>query len=390
MGATKMQIPAVAGLAFFSFTTAITVRLAWAEAVALEDSAPSLRLAVALETRGIGGVDVRRLERLAELDPSSARADFAAALAANPRSSSAWIATGLDLEQAGDTSAAEQALLEATRIDRRFLPAWTAANFYFRRRHEPAFWRWARRTAELTYDDLRPLLKLSDAFEPDPRRVVERLGDGKPIARAYLDYLIGQNRLPEAGCVAQRLLAPPFADEARLANLTGRHLQAGDAGAALKLWNGFAGPLDPVHGPVLTNGELRSAPSGEAFDWTVSPAPGISPKWLPGEIAFHFSGAGTESATLLEQTIPNGQSGYRLRFEYQTSGISTRFGARWALNQRESPPLAPSPGWSAGHFDFRTRASGLARLQLLYRRDPGTTRPEGTLRMRHLTLDIDP
>jgi Tfp pilus assembly protein PilF len=68
---------------------------------------------------------------------------------ARPRSSSAWIDTGLAAEEAGDYAGAERSLLEAARIDRQHLPAWSLANFYFRRGDPASFWPWARRAAAL-------------------------------------------------------------------------------------------------------------------------------------------------------------------------------------------------------------------------------------------------
>src|SRR5262245_6924000 len=82
----------------------------------------------------------------------------------NPRFSGGWIRLGLESERAEKMEQAEEELLRAARIDRRFLPAWTLANFYFRRDNRSEFWKWAHRAAALTYDDYRPLLRLCDAI----------------------------------------------------------------------------------------------------------------------------------------------------------------------------------------------------------------------------------
>ena len=50
----------------------------------------------------------------------------------NPRDSSAWMTLGLEAEQAGDVNRAAESLLRAEKVDRQYLPAWTAANFFFR------------------------------------------------------------------------------------------------------------------------------------------------------------------------------------------------------------------------------------------------------------------
>ena len=68
-------------------------------------------------------------------------------------------ALGLAKERAGDFEGAARDLLRAAEVDRQYLPAWTLANFYFRRGDRPAFRNWVRRSAELAPGDLGdPLL----------------------------------------------------------------------------------------------------------------------------------------------------------------------------------------------------------------------------------------
>jgi hypothetical protein len=159
-------------------TTAQTVRLAWTEAASRRNPI-------------VGEAQLRR------------------ALDANPRLSSAWITLGIEAERAGDPPGAEAMLLEAARVDHQFLPAWTLANFYFRRGDPIRFWPWAKRAAALTFDDFRPLLVLCDGLNPDPLDVIRRL-EGRPsLLRAYVDVLIGEHRPAEAQEVAGLLRAEP-------------------------------------------------------------------------------------------------------------------------------------------------------------------------------------
>lgn len=127
--------------------------------------------------------------------------------AAHPLDTEVSIELGLELERAGRLMQAEETLLHAARYDRQLLPAWTLTNFYFRQERTEDFWRWAARSATLTYDDFRPILRLASAWEKDPRRVVGRLGDHPPLLRAYVDLLIGQRRMSEARIVSQLLSA---------------------------------------------------------------------------------------------------------------------------------------------------------------------------------------
>src|SRR5713101_3857997 len=139
MSVALARLAALAALAFFGFATSIVIRLA------VNESVP-----------------------------------------ADPHASSAWITAGLAAERAGNFSDAERALLKAAEADRQYLPAWTLANFYFRRNRSESFWPWAARAAALNYDDLRPLLKLCDLIEPDPRLSLDRLRGTARIEHAYV------------------------------------------------------------------------------------------------------------------------------------------------------------------------------------------------------------
>lgn len=150
-----------------------------------------------------------------------------AAVSLNPRLSSAWIYLGLDAEADGNLPEAEAELLQAARVDRQYLPAWTLANFYFRRGDRAKFWPWAGRAAALTFDDYRPLLRLADTFETSPREVATRLAGGAQLLRAYLDLLIGAGRLGPAQEIAGLLAAlNDPSDRNRLADFADRQKHA--------------------------------------------------------------------------------------------------------------------------------------------------------------------
>ena len=145
------------------------------------------------------------------------------AVTLNPRLAIAWIQLGLDAEANGNLAEAETDLLQAARVDRQYVPAWTLANFYFRRDDTAHFWPWARKAAARTFDDYRPLLRLADVLEPSPREVATRLGGSPPLLRAYMDVLIGAGRLDAAQEIATLLISHhDRSDAARLADLADR------------------------------------------------------------------------------------------------------------------------------------------------------------------------
>ncbi len=133
--------------------------------------------------------------------------DLRAAHRLSPRDTSVSLALGLELERSGDFAEAESVLLQAARFDRQYLPAWTLANFYFRRESQREFWIWAARAAAVNPNDFRPLLQLAHRWAPEPAVLLAHLRDRPELLRPYLDILIGEARMTEAQFVAERLRA---------------------------------------------------------------------------------------------------------------------------------------------------------------------------------------
>jgi tetratricopeptide (TPR) repeat protein len=358
---------------------------AWAEWRARGESPEALRAAVQLQSSPwlARAVDAAWIDRLAP-GPGDDPATLRQALAARPRWSGAWVRLGLAEERDGRIQAAEQALLEAGRIDRQLAPAWALANFYFRRGDRERFWRWAPQAASRVYDDYRPLLRLADVFEPSPRRLLERLNGGAPLARAYLDFLIAAQRLGDAHQAAVALAAAGDpADDARLADAVSRHIAAGDAARALELWNLRFPRLDPERGPVLANPGPARQPTGQGFDWRMPECAGASGAWRAGEVRFEI-GAGPE-CPLIEQLVPVRRGArYRLRFAYAASAA----GLRWRLHRAASPELSLRETWSAAEFILDPAAADRIALARLSLSSSGVSR--GWLRLRDVQLEAIP
>jgi hypothetical protein len=162
---------------------------------------------------GLGAVDIRTF--------GQAPAGLAAAHANHPRDTLTSIALAWELESSGDAHAAEKLLLEAARLNRQHLPAWTLANFYFRRNEPAQFWPWARIAASMNPDDLRPLLRLGQQWQPDAVELARELGAAPPLLRAQLDLLIGSRDLGQVRRIADLLAAyHDPADELRLLHVS--------------------------------------------------------------------------------------------------------------------------------------------------------------------------
>lgn len=358
----------------------LAARLAYAETLFRRDTPPEMRQALWLDR---AAPPTQYFERLGRFDDASRH---------NPRSSSSWIALGLDAERQGRAAEAEHDLLEAARVDRQYLPSWTLANYYFRRHDSRSFWHWARRAAGLAYDDLTPLLQLANALEPDALAAMHELGDSDGLVRADLGYLTGAGRFDSAQQVVRLLLARLSPANRRLIEpslmeMTDRQIQAGNAAYAVEIWNRLFPAADSRD--LLTNDAFQQAPGGLGFDWRLPSTEGVAVQWEPAHLIFSFSGTQAESCALLEQIVALAPPArrYRLSFEYLTAEIPSPTGVHWELEGQDTPSLQPSSGWRRGDAVLTRPRGGLSRLRLIYQREPGTVRAQGRLEVRHVSME---
>jgi len=365
------------------------MRLILAERVFRDDSAGQVHRALRL----LGSTpNAQYMERLADLEPDTKEVqDLKQALETNPRLTSARVRLGLLEEQHGDFTAAELTLLEAARYDRQYLPAWTLANYYFRREDQNAFWRWSRAALPLDSGDPSPLLRLASLAEPDVDAVLTQLRSCDQIAYPFLDLLIGAGRLDDAQRVARVALRSKRIRKNQLVDLSTRQLKAGNVEWALEIFNALRFPLDPERGPVLPRLVFENR-DGEGFDMRPISNLGIAADWRGEGVAFSFQGAQPDACSLFEQPVPAPQRAlrYRLRYEYKSSAT----GARWSMAGGKSPILPLQQDWLAREWTITVGpgpvGAGLRMLplRLLYQREPGTTPARGELDLRNLQLQI--
>lgn len=362
--------------------------------------AGTLRLAVAERAWPLAIGNARHFEDLAERQPALARSALRAAVQLNPRDSAAWMELGLAAEGHGDMEQAADCFLAAERVDRQYLPAWTSANFFFRRANDFQFWRAATRAAAMSYDDPAPLIDLADHREPNAIAALERMGDSARLERGYLRFLIGQSRWREAEEVAGKLSPRgDTADRELLLNFTDRLIGANQGGAALTTWNGLQQfpALDRATRGALVNPNFKRQPSGQGFDWRVTEPPRGSVHWEPSKLEFWLSGSTPDACRLLEQWIVLDPGRYRLRFEYRTEGMAEETGLRWTVLrggqiEASSAALAQAPrgisNGKAAEWHFRVAKAALYELAWIYSRVPGTTHREGRAELVFADLEM--
>jgi hypothetical protein len=156
-------------------------------------------------------------------------------------------------------------------------------------------------------------------------------------------------------------------------------------------------PLDPARGRLLTNGDFAEPSLDAGFDWRTPPNLGVAAirSGTPPFLRFSLSGKQPEQCPLLAQLVPaEPATAYTLRFEYQTSQVAPDTGLRWRIyDEASGADLAPrSPHlsneqWKQERVRFATNAATRWVLLLLTcQRMPGSTRIEGALSLRGMTL----
>jgi hypothetical protein len=343
---------------------------------------------------------------VSEDNPQKAKDALRRAVELNPWDAGSWIELGLRAEAEGDDSTAKQCLLRAAEVDKKFLPRWTLANYYFRHYDAAMFWFWAKEAAAMVYGDAQPLFQLCGRVEEDGK-LIDRLDIRRPEVRAgYLSYLLGQNRVDLIGPTVHRLLEENrLADVPLLSTACERLLEARRVDEAAGVWNRLAEagrvPFKTPAGEgeqLVANGSFAAPPSSRGFDWRLPAVEGVSVSREEESrgLRVTFSGGEPEDCEALLQLVPlRGMMHYKLSFEYRTRGIASGAGLGWRITDAGSgtilsqgPSLASEPDVEM-QLSFETPAEcRLVRLALRYHRTPGTTRMEGYLVVRNVAVKL--
>ena len=326
------------------------------------------------------------------------------AVALNPWDARSWIELGLRAEAEGDGATSEACLLRAAKVDSKFLPRWTLANYYFRHDDLAKFWFWAKQAAAMVYGDAQPMFLLCGRVEEDGK-LIDRLQIRAPEVQAgYLSYLLGKNRVDLIGPAVQRLLAENReADVPLLLTACERLLEAGRIGEAAEVWNRQADAGRSASGRPRGRGSnwspmpiLRCRPASRGFDWRLPAVDGVSASREEASrgLRVTFSGREPEDCEVLAQLVPvREKMQYELRFVYRTRGIASGQGLGWRITDAGGGTvLGEAAGVASeedaeGRLTFETPAEcRLARLALRYHRSPGTTRMEGFLVLRKVAV----
>jgi len=338
-------------------------------------------------------------------DPKVAEALLDRAVKLDPYYAVAWIRLGLLYEGDSNLPQAEQALLQAEKVDSTFLPAWSLANFYFRHERTDLFWKWARSAAQIVPGDASPLLRLAWFVNPNVGEIESRLQIHRPFVEIqFLNFLMSQKEPEGVSQAVMRMLArgDGSASEA-LSSACEWLIENKRPDLALPIWNALTErhqiaypPLAAGSADAITNGSFSKSPTSIGFDWHLGNQRGISAflNSSPNALGFEFSGDQAENALLMSQVVPvQPKSFYRLTTDYSTTNIPDRSGIEWVVTDPQSGAvLARSGSLSAEHGSSSETCLStpdgvrFVNLALQYQRQPGTVRVEGKIAFKEVAL----
>lgn len=335
----------------------------------------------------------RYLARLAALEPDRKAALLQRAVTLSPYDSDSWIQLGLSAEREhGDIKTAEADLLKAAAVDRTYLPRFTLAGFYARRRMQPQFFRWATTALEITPNSPEPVFEEMWRLSRSADRISIAIPNRPAILLQYAVFLTDAREFRAIPPVISRLIgattpkdAHKFGRDDLIASIEDRLLAENQAGPALTIWNAMqrGGWLHQgiisVDNPI-TKGDFAVAFYGHGFDWRAAhEEAGISIDRYPGEKALRltFAGDQPDHAVLLSRYVPvcPGRE-YRMNWQASSQNISTPSGLSWRIRPFSDSAaqgvssgdlFAPSATWN-----FRTPPEAdLCVLTLEYARPTG-------------------
>lgn len=309
---------------------------------------------------------------LADLEPAKESQHLLHAAEWKPRAAEPLIALSLIDESRGDYSAALNRMERAAALDHGFRPVWAKLNLLARRtfstgRDEPALWTTARQAFATSHRDRQSLMELCWSLRPDGSFLVNQLiGRRPPVLFDAVGFLMNQHQLAAAHTAFLLLLEQPYlslgetnagqvatADERRQRglDLCDLQLHLRDASSAWQTWQA-----------LQKKGLLDSLP-GRGFAWrrAEGETKGIEAASDHRAWQLHFTGDQADVVPLLWRYAPPLAPGrYRV-----------------ALEPTPPPGLVFPP-------ELVVRPGTPARVDLTYRRQPGTVPLRGTVQVGEL------
>ena len=414
IGSTAILSLFVRSFLIFAVLAGCICSLVSARAISLFGQGTPASLAAAVR---LVPVNAEYWSALGTVEASSSELFWNRALSLNRFDAQLWIQLGLYLESSKhQLGEAERMYLQATRVNRMYVPWWNLTNFYFRYRNKDRFLQTARTTLAVSPFNNSSLFFQAWSVAGDNQQVMNLLPRRSDVAFNYLNYLLEADRTDALEAAASNALSLPRRIPSDLLelvpnwlNLIGiaedRLLAAGQPNAALRIWaktyqNGWAKLPVPLPSSPLTNSSFQRTFSNHGFDWSFIPAEGITLDQLTGSRRVRFSLSGTQPEwwRLLQQFVPlaPGQT-YQLRWKTDSSDFEHAIGLTWKVypvrsgkvdiqSALASPDVIGEPdGNQPWKFSLPADAN-FALVALEFRRPVGQARAEGTLSIHDVEM----
>jgi tetratricopeptide (TPR) repeat protein len=386
-----------------------SVRLAMADWVARAGTIDALENAVPYAPD-----DGRLLARLAIAkanagDASPAvDAELARAERMDPLNSDVLMARGLRAEFQGDDRQAEKYLLRAVQMDAQFKPAWTLANFYLRTNQTDKSWPMIEHMLNLEPFGYDPALLFElcwRAADGDAQRVQRLIPDRGGRRMQYVGFLVGTERLDAAIAAWPPALKSTDRGDAQDSPALIRFVEAmagaNRTGAAVTAWNELvdrgvvrSGKLDPAKGASVADTDFQFPMNGRGFEWRLAEVAGVSTETVTGKLELETNGDEPEQFQALSTLAPV-MPGKRYRLAWKSEGakLSAPKDPGFSLSVVQQPGnvatvcTALMTSESCEFASLPGDGTGLATIELGYRRAQGTTRVTGTLELWGVHLE---
>jgi hypothetical protein len=235
----------------------------------------------------------------------------------------------------------------------------------------------------------------------DSETIRKRIPQSDYLRSEYLRFLIEDGH-PDAAVPVARELAEHATEDykARLLDYCTKAVKSNVA-SAVDVWNILSArkqqplaPLAPNTGAIVTNGEFRTTPIEQGFDWYIVRADGVSVTMGAGSgISVELTGEQSEGVTVLYQSIPLAAgASYRIECRYNSGGEdplerSQASGLAWQIEDPltgrvliRGAGLRNEVSGQSEYLDFTAPGTSPelipATLSLRYERSPGTVRRE--------------
>lgn len=386
----------------FSLTVGVVLATAWIVKTYFAHRAghtltiDSLRLASRLNPgNSTYHVQLGRLYQYSITNPRPGEAiqQFQEAVKANPYDPQAWINLAAAHEFQGDTSRAEEDLKHASRLAPN-LPVyqWTIGNYFLLHGNTQEAFRHLKvvLAGSRKYD--RTVFNVAWKASGNAGQILQELiPNNLPAEFSYLNYLLTEQRIPEAEAVWQRVSATTETfDPHEASDYIDTLIKTGRAGAAYQAWTDLQkkGLVHPSPGGpnqnLVTNGNFEEPLLNMGFGWRIQDTKGVyagldtATFHSPGHsLSVQFTGNENRNYHQTFQFVkvsPNHK--YELDAFMKTQNITSDSGPRLevvdAYDPRGLDKFTPgmtgtSGGWNPLNMQFTTGSRTQVLLVLLVR-----------------------